>query len=150
MSVPEVIKLLQEISDDLVVFPETQAYDEITNSYFTELERELRPTCFLVPHSPKEVAAIVKRVKPFADGLKIAICGAGQQATPEVANVRDGLTLHLRNLRGIETDAEKRVVSVASGEKMGNVYEKVMAAGFGVVGNRHSSGGIGGDAVQGE
>lgn len=32
---------------------------------------------------------------------------------------------------------------------MGSVYDEVIAAGLGVVGNRHSSGGIGGDAVQG-
>lgn len=31
---------------------------------------------------------------------------------------------------------------------MGKVYENVTALGLGVVGNRHSSGGIGGDAVQ--
>ncbi|KAI1370568.1 hypothetical protein F4677DRAFT_438049 [Hypoxylon crocopeplum] len=32
---------------------------------------------------------------------------------------------------------------------MGNVYETVSATGLGVLGNRHSSGGIGGDALQG-
>jgi FAD/FMN-containing dehydrogenase len=150
MSILEAINILRQISNDLVVLPEAQAYNEITNSYFTELERELKPACFLVPKSPEEVASILKAVKPFAEGLKIAICGAGQQATPEVANVHDGLTIHLRNLQGVEINVEKSMVSIAAGEKMGNVYEKVMAAGFGVVGNRHSSGGIGGDAVQGD
>jgi FAD/FMN-containing dehydrogenase len=150
MSVLEAIKALQNISNELVILPDTQAYDKIISSYFTELERELRPACFLVPKSTDEVAAIVKGVKSLTGGLYIAICGAGQQATPEVANVHNGLTIHLRNLRGVEVDVEKTVVSIAAGEQMGKVYEKVMAVGFGVVGNRHSSGGIGGDAVQGK
>jgi FAD/FMN-containing dehydrogenase len=42
-----------------------------------------------------------------------------------------------------------KVVSVAAGERMGNVYKKLVSLGLGVAGNRHSSGGIGGDAVQG-
>jgi FAD/FMN-containing dehydrogenase len=150
MSVSNAIIAIQEISSDLVVLPGTQAYDEITNSYFTELERELKPACFLIPKSAKEVAGILKAIKPFTDGLKIAICGAGQQATPAVANVHDGLTIHLGNIRGVEVETKRKVVSIAAGEKMGHVYEKVTASGFGVVGNRHSSGGIGGDAVQGE
>lgn len=41
-------------------------------------------------------------------------------------------------------------MSVAAGEKMGNVYGKLVSLGLGVAGNRHSSGGVGGDAVQGE
>jgi FAD/FMN-containing dehydrogenase len=150
MSVPKAIKALQEISSDLVVLPDTQAYNEIISSYFTELERELKPACFLTPKSAQEVAATIKSVKPFVEDLKIAICGAGQQATPGVANVHDGLTIHLRNILGVEVDTQKKLVSVGAGEKMGHVYEKLTAQGFGVAGNRHSSGGIGGDAVQGE
>jgi hypothetical protein len=98
MSIPRAIKALQEASSDLFVLPDTQAYNQILNSYLIELERELRPACFLNPKSAKEVAAIVKSIEPFTKSLKIAICGAGQQATPGVANVPDGLTIHLRNI----------------------------------------------------
>lgn len=150
MSVSDAIEAVKNISSDLAVLPESEEYDAIIKSYFSELERELKPACFLTPNSASQVAEIVKAIKPFASHSNIAICGSGQQATPAVANVRDGLTIHLRNLRGVEIDVEKNVVSVAAGEQMGKVYETVMAAGLGAVGNRHSSGGIGGDAVQGE
>lgn len=150
MSVSDAIEAVKNISSDLAVLPESEEYDAIIKSYFSELERELKPACFLTPNSASQVADIVKAIKPFASHSNIAICGSGQQATPAVANVRDGLTIHLRNLRGVEIDVEKNVVSVAAGEQMGKVYETVMAAGLGAVGNRHSSGGIGGDAVQGE
>lgn len=52
---------------------------------------------------------------------EFAIDGSGQQATPGVANVRDGLTIHLQNLRGIELKAKKTIVLVAAGEQMGQV-----------------------------
>ncbi|KAI0384946.1 FAD-binding domain-containing protein [Hypomontagnella monticulosa] len=149
MSVANSIEAVRKISNDLVVLPGTKTYDDITKSYFSELERELKPACFLTPSSASQVADIVKAIKPFAGPSTVAICGSGQQATPTVANVRDGITIHLRNLRGIEVDAEKQIVSIAAGEQMGQVYEKLMASGFGVAGNRHSSGAIGGDALQG-
>ncbi|KAI1094458.1 FAD-binding domain-containing protein [Rostrohypoxylon terebratum] len=149
MSVLEAIEAVQKISSELVVLPRTQEYEELTKSYFSELERELKPACFLTPSSPSQVAGILKAIKPFGLQSKVAICGAGQQATPGVANVRDGITIHLKNLRGITIDQGNKIVSVAAGEKMGDVYEAVTDAGLGVVGNRHSSGGIGGDAVQG-
>ncbi|XXG98487.1 hypothetical protein Hte_004811 [Hypoxylon texense] len=134
MSVSDAIEAIEKISTDLVILPGSQQYEEIVKSYFTELERELEPACFLTPTSASQVAEIVKVIKPLQLVSAIGICGSGQQATPAVANVRGGLTIHLRNLRGVEIDLEKKVVSVAAGEQMGKVYEEVAAAGLGVVG----------------
>ncbi|XDG09978.1 hypothetical protein ABKA04_009593 [Annulohypoxylon sp. FPYF3050] len=115
MSVSETIEAVQNISSESVVLPGAEEYDELTKSYFSELERELKPACFLTPSSPSQVAAILKAIKPFGLQSKVAICGAGQQATPGVANVRDGITIHLKNLRGITVDPGNKIVSVAAG-----------------------------------
>ncbi|KAI0393852.1 hypothetical protein F5Y17DRAFT_476367 [Xylariaceae sp. FL0594] len=151
MSTAEAIQAVEKISGALVARPGSTEYEELRASYYTELERELKPACFFTPSSARDVADIISAIKPFTEALasKIAICGAGQQCTPGVTNVQDGLTMHLRGLRGIEIHADREVVSVGAGERMGDVYEKVMAEGLGVVGNRHSTGGIGGDAVHG-
>ncbi|KAI1120564.1 hypothetical protein F5Y10DRAFT_258109 [Nemania abortiva] len=149
MTVSDAIKAIEGISNSLVALPGSEEYDRLAKSYFTELERELKPACFVTPSSTAQVADILKAIKPFAEPSMLAICGAGQQATPGVANVRDGLTIDLRRLRGIQIDTDKGIVSVGAGELMGTVYDEVLAAGLGVVGNRHSSGGIGGDAIQG-
>lgn len=152
MSLSSAIDALNKISSDLVVLPKSKKYDTITASYFSALERELTPACFVSPSSAMQVADIVKALKPFTNILKskLAICGLGQQSTPGVANVRDGITINLKNLRGVKIDKERNLVSVAAGENMGHVYERVTEAGLEVVGNRHSSGGIGGDALQGK
>jgi FAD/FMN-containing dehydrogenase len=149
MSVLEAIDAAKKIATNLVVLPGCEEYDEITKSYFSELERELKPASYLTPRSASQTADLVKAIKPFSDRGSVAICGSRQQATPGVANVQDGLTIHLRNLRGVNIDSENKLVRVAAGEKMGNVYEQLVAAGLGVTGNRHSTGGIGGDALQG-
>lgn len=149
MSVSDAIEAIKKIPGDLVALPGADSYNEIIETYFSELERELKPACFLTPSSASQVADILKAIHPFGLRSKVAICGAGQQTTPGVANVDDGLTIHLKNLTGIKVDPTKKIVSVAAGEKMGKVYDAVMDVGLGVVGNRHSSGGIGGDAVQG-
>jgi FAD/FMN-containing dehydrogenase len=149
MAASRAAQAIKEISSDLVVSPKSGVYDEILKSYFSEVERELKPAYFITPRSAQQVSQVLRVCKSFAGDLQIAICGAGQQPTPVVANVRDGLTIHLRNLKGVQVDEEKKIVSVAAGERMGNVYEKLVGLGLGVAGNRHSSGGVGGDAVQG-
>jgi FAD/FMN-containing dehydrogenase len=92
---------IERISDDRIVAPESEAYDKITKSYFSEVEHELRPAYFITPRSTQQASQILNACKPFANNLQIAICGGGQQCTPGVANVRDGLTIHLGNLKGV-------------------------------------------------
>ncbi|KAH7310807.1 hypothetical protein B0I35DRAFT_439735 [Stachybotrys elegans] len=149
MSIPKAIEAVQKISTKLVALPDSEEYNEIIKSYYTELERELRPACFLTPYSPGDVADILKALKPLLDSPVVAIAGAGQQTTPGAANIQGGITIHLRNLRGIDIDEEHKTISVGAGENMGHVYEKAAAMGLGVAGNRHARGGIGGEALQG-
>ncbi|KAI0459526.1 hypothetical protein F5B21DRAFT_455153 [Xylaria acuta] len=96
-----IIKAVEEISGDMVALPRSEEYNDLAKSYFAELEREIRPACFVTPSSRAQVADIVKAIKPLARPSMLAICGAGRQATPGVANVRDGVTIHLQKLRGI-------------------------------------------------
>ncbi len=150
MAAMHAIVALQEVLKDEVFLPGSNTYDELSRSYFSELERELRPACFVTPNSTTQVACIVKALRPFANNTKTTICGAGQQSTAAVANVRNGITIHLRGLKGIEVDKEKSFVSIAAGEQMGRVYGETTALGLAVAGNRHPTAGIGGDAFQGK
>jgi FAD/FMN-containing dehydrogenase len=150
MSVQKAIEEVSKTRPDMSILPHNPLYTTILSSYFSELNRDLEPDYFIVPDSTTDVAEIVNALKRFSyEGLKVAICGSGQQATPGVANIDSEITIHLRNLRGIEVDREKGIVSIAAGEQMGNVYEKLVPMGLACSGNRHSSGGIGGDALQG-
>ncbi|TGJ86546.1 hypothetical protein E0Z10_g2234 [Xylaria hypoxylon] len=75
MSVLNAIKAVEKISSDLVALPGSDEYDSLAKSYFTELEREIKPACFITPSSTAEVADIVKAIKPFAMPSMLAICG---------------------------------------------------------------------------
>ena len=85
MSVPDTIKSgkkenqkKKKSSEGLVALPGTENYDEIVNSYFLELERELKPTCFVTPSSASEVANMLKATNPldfFLKSYKIASIG---------------------------------------------------------------------------
>ncbi len=150
MTVAEAIAAVQNISRNLVVLPRTEEYNRLIGSYNTELERELRPACFLRPSSATQLGSILEAINTLAPPSTVAICGLGRQTTPGVANVHGGLTIHLGNLQGIKVDTERKIVSIAAGEQVGNAYRELVEKGYAVVANRRSHGGIGGDALQGE
>jgi hypothetical protein len=60
---------------DVVVLPESQLYDTILGSYFSGLERALRPACFMTPSSVTDVVDIIEAIRPFSNRLKVAVCG---------------------------------------------------------------------------
>ena len=130
--------------------PGDAKYEGIIATYFTDLNRDIKPAAFVTPSSAAEVAEVVKTLKATTGPSTVTITGAGQQATPGVSTVRDGLVIHLQNLRCVELKENKIIVPVAAGDKLGKVYELVQAKVLAVVGNRHSSDGIGGDTVQSE
>ncbi|KAK8066270.1 hypothetical protein PG997_013017 [Apiospora hydei] len=78
-SVSKSIEAVKKLSSVSVHLPESQDYDELTSSYFSELERELRPACFLTPRSAQEVADILKAIQPFAGPSEVAICGSASR-----------------------------------------------------------------------
>lgn len=142
------IQATKSLSTDLVAVPGTQRYDDLGASYYSGLNRDLKPACFVTPSTAAQLSDAVKLLKSVAPAASVAICGHGQQATPGVNSVRNGITIHLGNLKGVKVDSTMKIVSVSAGETMGHVYEEAAAHGLAVVGNRHSKGGIGGDAVQ--
>ncbi|KAJ8130527.1 hypothetical protein O1611_g3103 [Lasiodiplodia mahajangana] len=78
MSIPDAIKAVETISSDLVALPSSEEYNKLAASYFTELERELKPACFMTPSSASQVAEIVKAIKPFAKAKGTISVGAGE------------------------------------------------------------------------
>jgi FAD/FMN-containing dehydrogenase len=149
MSVLKAIEALQQISSDLVVLPGSTEYDEVTGTYLSTFESQLKPAAFALPSSTQEVKAVLKALTAFGNEIPVAICGAGQHPSAGVANVADGITIHMRRFKGVKLSEDRSFVSIAPGETWGDVYKALDSEGLSVSGGRASSCGIGGLATHG-
>ncbi|KAJ0116703.1 FAD-binding domain-containing protein [Diaporthe amygdali] len=127
----------------------TGEFEKLNSSYLSSLESEIAPAGIVLPKSADDVAKFINTIKQSAvDGSALfAIRGAGQQPLPGCANIQGGITLDLRLLTGVEI--QEGFVSVAAGERWGNIYDRVQEQGLGVTGSRSALGGVGGLALSG-
>lgn len=59
MSIPDAIKAVETISSDLVALLGSDEYSKLAVSYFTEVERELKPACFVTSSSASQVGSLI-------------------------------------------------------------------------------------------
>lgn len=149
MSVSEAIDALKAISENAVVLPGSDEYEKVNNSYLSTFESQIKPAAFVLPSKVGDVVAILKTLAKFDNKVPVAICGAGQQPAAGVANIADGITIHMRRFKGIKLSEDRTFVSIAPGETWGAVYEALDPEGLSVSGGRASSCGVGGLATQG-
>jgi FAD/FMN-containing dehydrogenase len=149
MSVSEAIDALKAISESLVVLPGSEEYEKVNGSYLSTFESQLKPAAFALPSTTQDVTAILKALTPFEDKVPVAICGAGQQPAAGVANVANGITIHMQRFKGVKLSQDRSFVSIAPGETWGNVYKTLEPEGLSASGGRASTGGIGGLATHG-
>lgn len=149
MSVSKAIEALQNISTDLVILLGSDEYESVSATYLSTFESELKPAAFALPSSTHEVKAVLEALTAFESEVPVAICGAGQHPSAGVANVADGITIHMQRFKGIKLSADRSYVSISPGEIWGNVYKALDSEGLSVSGGRASSCGIGGLATHG-
>lgn len=141
--------LKKALPADQLALPGTSEYDQLNDSYQSQVSRETKPAAIFRPRNSAETSLFVKTIKPFAlsGQAPFAIFGAGQQPAIGSNNIQGGITLNLSLLKGIEV--KDGVVSVAAGERWGGVYKELDAHGRSVAGGRSANNGIGGLALQG-
>jgi FAD/FMN-containing dehydrogenase len=150
MSALAIEALKQALPVSQLVLSGTPEYDELNNSYQSQVSIETKPAAIFRPRTTAEISLFVKTIKPFAlsGDAPFAIFGAGQQPAIGCNNIQDGITLNLSLLKGIEI--KDGVVSIAAGERWGAVYRALDAQGLSVAGGRSANNGIGGLALQGK
>ncbi|KAI9155659.1 FAD-dependent monooxygenase CTB5 [Paramyrothecium foliicola] len=129
----------------------TAYYEELNESYLSELNSDLQPLAIFLPSNSADVSLFVQLIQPFAlvGVVDFAIRGAGQQPSPGCNNINKGITIDLRNLASIDVDVAKNSVTVGAGVRWGDVYKKLLPLGLGVTGGRSILNGIGGLALSG-
>ncbi|PWY93673.1 FAD-binding domain-containing protein [Aspergillus sclerotioniger CBS 115572] len=144
MAITDAIKVLEETFLSQVLLPGTVEYTELNSSYLSALENDITPACIFRPTSNQDISTFLK----LTNNTHFAIRGGGQQPLPGCANIPDGITLDLGLLTGIELNEDTSTVSIAAGERWGNVYNVLAPKNLAVAGGRSANGGIGGLALQ--
>lgn len=134
--------------NDILFDPSTPEYQENNNSYFTSFNNDLAPSKIAQPRTAEQVARLIRDIAQ--SDSKIAIRGGGYTPWKGAANIDGGITIDLRKLRGIVLSKDKTVVSIAAGERWGDVYQELEGCGLAVVGGRVSNVGVVGLTIRGK
>lgn len=133
----------------LVYLPQTQEYQNSTQSYFAAFENELQPACVLAPKTTQDVASIIKYLSTTPQSFKVAVRGRGHTPWAGAANIDEaGVTIDLRQLKGVSVGKDD-VVKIGGGETWATVYSTLEAKGLAVVGGRVSKVGVSGLTIGG-
>jgi hypothetical protein len=132
-----------------VFFPNSTSYKSSLNSYYSEQEQSLFPSCIVAPTCTTDVSKVITilntlHLSRYSDGL-FAIRAGGHATFSGAANIANGVTIDLKNLNGTEfLTSKKSVVSVGPGARWGAVYDFLQPYKLTVVGGRGTSIGVGG------
>ncbi|OCL06347.1 FAD-binding domain-containing protein [Glonium stellatum] len=131
--------------------PGSDGYTESNGSYFAAFENEVTPSYIARPSGVEDVSSLVKVLKPLAarEECKIAVRGGGHTAWAGSANIKDGVTIDMRALRGISLNADKTLVRIGAGESWESVYKELETHGLTVAGGRVGKVGVTGLVVGG-
>ncbi len=81
-----------------------------------------KPACVVTPNSPQELSVIVLVLTTLK--TKFAIRGAGHKPSPGFNSIgSDGVLIALQNLNCLSISADKKTVTVGSGNRWTNVYD---------------------------
>ena len=129
-----------------VFFPGSFNYTSSVSSYFAAFENELAPTCVIRPANAQDVSTIIThtRIPALSGQVQLAIRGGGHTPWAGAANIQNGITLDLQDLKGVVVDHTTKIASIGSGERWSSVYSQLAAQGLAVAGGRVSKVGVAG------
>ncbi|KAF2113376.1 hypothetical protein BDV96DRAFT_496359 [Lophiotrema nucula] len=134
-----------------VLEPGTKEYDEANGSYFTQFNNAIKPSFIAQPTSAGQVSSLVKALRPhlLSGDTQLAIRGTGHTPFAGSANIQDGITLDLRNLKKISLNDDKSVVEVGVGETWESLYTELEKHGLTAAGGRVARVGVTGFVLGG-
>ncbi|ORY18401.1 hypothetical protein BCR34DRAFT_529255 [Clohesyomyces aquaticus] len=128
----------------LVGFPNSTQYQDSQSTYYTENERQVKPSCVFRPGSTKDVARFVKLAADYDRGTKnpslssplFAVRSGGHTLWQGAANAEGGVTVDMRGMDSFSLSVDKKVASIGGGSDFAKVYPQVDAHNLTVIGGR--------------
>jgi FAD/FMN-containing dehydrogenase len=142
-------QLLSDLSEAFgrkAYLPNDEKYNESINSYFSNQEKSMKPSCIVFPKDTSDVATAVSLLAKANShaSLKFAVRSGGHACFAGSANIDDGITIDLRGLNTIEVASDSAKVTAGPGVTWGELYRTLEPLGLAVAGGRQSSVGVGG------
>ncbi|KAM0793814.1 hypothetical protein BDR22DRAFT_895877 [Usnea florida] len=145
-------RTLQLLLPGRVSSPGSYAYNASVESYWSQQEQQIAPSCVVHPQNEKDVAAaisILSKATAVTTALGIGHCpfairSGGHTPFAGSANIDRGVTIDLRSMNTITVNPDQTMVSVGPGNRWIDVYSKVEPLGLAVSGGRVSDIGVAG------
>jgi FAD/FMN-containing dehydrogenase len=120
----------------------TTTYSTEQESYWSAIQAEVSPQCFVQPTCAAEVAAIVRLAE--RTDCSFAVRSGGHAAFTGASSIPNGITIDLRLLNEVTISGDRTTTRVGAGNVWLDVYEKLVPEGLAVIGGRVSGIGVGG------
>ncbi|KAF2005170.1 FAD-binding domain-containing protein [Amniculicola lignicola CBS 123094] len=123
-------------------FPESvfsagsEEYKAAAGSYYSAFENEVKPLCFLQPKTAEELGGMLVKLTATNATTAVAVKGGGHMAWAGAANAEQGITIDLKNFKGIDLDLANGVVTLGVLENWASVYAKLAEHGLAICGGR--------------
>lgn len=124
-----------------VSFPNSTEYN-ISNNYWSRLQADTRPACFMTPASTTDVSAFIKALTSLSAAFTVK--SGGHTAFAGGSNIENGVTVDLAHLNQVIVSADRQTVSIGPGNRWYNVSQVLDPLGLAVVGGRVSDVGVSG------
>jgi FAD/FMN-containing dehydrogenase len=111
-------------------------------TYYATQQRELVPTCVIIPESADALSQAIKIVRE--QECTFSVKSGGHTQVVGGSNIQNGLVFDLHKLSGIELSDDESTALVGTGAKWRDVYSKLQERGLLTVGGRVSSVAVGG------
>ncbi|WYZ41750.1 hypothetical protein EsH8_V_000645 [Colletotrichum jinshuiense] len=141
--------LASTLPAEVVVAPNSTAYQTVRGSYWSDTAGKLSPVCITRPKDTKQVASIVKVLATCGSKVRFAIKSGGHGSWPGWSSTDGGLLISLDLLNGVQNIADKGYALVGPGTRWVDVYASLELQGVTVLGGRFASVGVGGLLVGG-
>ena len=143
---------LQLALGNAVSFPADQTYHVAAQSYWSQQEQNLAPSCIISPKDTQEVSTAIRILSNFStstdtdnSSCPFAIKGAGHTPWAGSANVHDGVTIDLGAMKSVVVNhPENAVTSIGPGARWSDVYQVLDRISLTVAGGRVANVGVGG------
>lgn len=132
-----------------ISYPHSSTYTNSLSSYYTDQERQIKPSCIFTPVQTSEVAQFVKIINTHGNAT-FAVRGGGHTLWAGAANAQDGVTVDMRSMRALVLSDDHKVASVGGGAIFSHLYPQLDQYNLTVMGGRLPGIGVGGFSTGGK